>query len=610
MKYYFLSREKFSPIFTQFPESWFESEDEIDKFFAAIDFPDPETWLHFDSSKKNSANPFFNIFSVQDLQNRTIKYRNFVYEIPSPFEIDWQKTKYESLTWFLAFYSLYWLNGYASFFGDCKEYLKSWLLFYGKTIRKNCKDAPRKIPFFDDHATAMRLETLILLYCGMSSEKMNFPSLFSQIHSDKYLSKQFAFALVSDALLLELCLRSNVYTAHNHAFFHASSLLLFSEVFEKCPLSEEWRLLAIDYLKKLPINLFVDSGLTAEHSSAYHVNNLEISLYMWKMLLARNVLTKEEAVALQNKIELATEASLYLLRPDDSLILMGDSFYGSFYKRKIHNLIKNNFKHSEKPLLKDIVDGKEVILKTRVFGKNEGFAVFYPENASKKYLFVNFTSKNAFHGHFDACNWNFSDDSTNWVIDAGGPFEYASDKRAELISSQMHNIPSINGKSQGSGGCTILKDFIESNDFWSLLLETTTYSPYILKRFFCVWKDLSAIAIMDAVESLESKIDKISIENPILLNEKIDIRFSDKNKILLNSNGGQKILGFYSLNNSNPEFKIKHCTYSPQFQQLVSTLQISYTLNAIHPSNWNGWILSENEKIHTQITKQLNQLLK
>ena len=118
---------------------------------------------------------------MQLWKNRTIKYRNFVYEIPSPFEIDWQKTKYESLTWFLAFYSLYWLNGYASFFGDCKEYLKSWLLFYGKTIRKNCKDAPRKIPFFDDHATAMRLETLILLYCGMSSEKMNFPSLFSQM---------------------------------------------------------------------------------------------------------------------------------------------------------------------------------------------------------------------------------------------------------------------------------------------------------------------------------------------------------------------------------------------------------------------------------------------
>ncbi|WP_299326219.1 heparinase II/III family protein [Parasphingopyxis sp.] len=399
-------------------------------------------------------------------------------------------------TWKLYFWALGWLyllpyleepgRDQAWIFGQLLDRTAAW-----------CRDrdqAPDR--FWDDHATAYRLATIIDLAQRLSDSE--------EIRSR---ADQLARIVPAHLEMLQSFMASDKWAGNNHGVFHAMSAInaaLHSEhaASHAVPPAEmvERGLAHLDHVLRSIVD--PGTGISREQSFQYHIWGLNL-LKDVERFLAENDLAISFAIAACREKMLAFGA--YMMVGKETVPAIGDTNYRNGYR--IQNLRK-----LARPIdLGDVPPPSELGVGGRqgafsgLVGPDQGFTVMRRHKAKAPgrdslAVFTHFPRRQS-HGHFDALSVWFTRRGVPALIESGGPYNYGVPERFHyFIAPVAHNCLLVDDHVY-KGGAQLLR---QARDKRGCVAHAATLDNHGIRHDRIVHlSDPDRIAIYDRIESID-----------------------------------------------------------------------------------------------------------
>ena len=346
--------------------------------------------------------------------------------------MDWTEDPFDDWTWQFYYHSLrmvsYLVSAY-EYTGEI-EYLKEAKWYIGSWIEHN--PDPRSQASeraWDDHSTANRISTFLQFwnsYRESSIQDESFSNLFLNI-----LRLHGEFTADSD----------NYYWGHNHGIYQDRSLLQLSILFPNFEESDEWRKVASNRLDKHLLEDLTESGVHKEHSPAYHF--LVMSLFMSIDDFNRHYNISNQL--LESKIYSMQEYLAYIVKPDGTFPLVGDSGLENGLRLKESSIVSENLLNLK------ISSNSENMLENYCIGYYDaGVGINKLQFAEgEEFYFAIFSAfHNSVHKQSDDLSFVLSYDQTDYFVDSGKyNFDEGDPYRQYVRSVFAHNTIVVDDKS-------------------------------------------------------------------------------------------------------------------------------------------------------------------
>ncbi len=247
----------------------------------------------------------------------------------SKSSMDWSEDPFDDWTWQFYYHSLrmvsylvssYEYTGEVQYLEEAKWYIESWIE-HNPSPRKQASERA-----WDDHSTANRISTFIQFwdsYRDSSIQDEKFSILFLNI-----LRLHGEFTATPE----------NYYWGHNHGIYQDRALLQLAILFPNFEESDKWKEIANDRLEKHLREDITESGVHKEHSPSYHF--LVLSLMMSIDEFNKHYQIDNEL--LESKIYLMQEYLTYIVKPDGTFPLVGDSALENGLRLKESSIVSEN----------------------------------------------------------------------------------------------------------------------------------------------------------------------------------------------------------------------------------------------------------------------------
>ncbi len=346
--------------------------------------------------------------------------------------MDWTENPYDDWTWQFYYHSLrmvsylvssYEFTGEMKYLEEAKWYIESWIE-YNPSYRKQASERA-----WDDHSTANRISTFIQFWDSYHNSPLQdeeFSVLFLNI-----LRIHGEFTADSD----------NYYWGHNHGIYQDRSLLQLSVLFPNYDESPYWYEVANMRLSKHLKEDLTDSGVHKEHSPSYHFLVLNLFMSIDEFNKNYQLINSE----LDSKIYQMQDYLAYIIKPDGTLPLVGDSALENVLRIKENQIVNENLLYLKTEGRKGTgfdnyctgyLDAGVGIDKSGIFDdENHYFAIFSAFHSSV-------------HKQSDDLSFVLSYDETDYFVDSGKYNFDESDKFRKYIRSTFaHNTIIVDGES-------------------------------------------------------------------------------------------------------------------------------------------------------------------
>jgi hypothetical protein len=289
-----------------------------------------QKYSHEESLEKLVKRINFNENKVNKAKQLIVNNKIFVFDLWEPVTyqgvIDWDNNPYENRSWYLYLQSLRMIGylaedyKYTSDYDNVektKEIIYSWYNRYSDDLKgsKLNKDV------WNDHAVANR--TLNLLH------------VFFMFEDEKDLREKILEILKFHG---EWLFNDSNYTTGNHAVMIDRALFQLSSLFEFNE-STSWRNKSIHRLEGIFEKEVTSEGVCTENSTSYHLYVLDLFLEITNLFNAYGINYKKEW---DNKIFLMKEFANTVLKPDNTLPIIGDTYYSN-YGKNLFETYSNEF---------------------------------------------------------------------------------------------------------------------------------------------------------------------------------------------------------------------------------------------------------------------------
>ena len=385
--------------------------------------------------EKNRLLDSGNLESANSLMNGELILKEF-----NPVRVDepdWGIDPFSDRNWLWRYHQLEFIRDLLKAYeqsSDSKFLEESWR-WINSWIDANYLDEPKSVMAWHDHATALRLQHLIL-----------FHQVAGEWLTDD-ITPQFEFVLANHCRLLA---DPNFYSFSkntNHGFDQMLILLVSANVLFGLEEANEWSELASARLVNEIQFAFSGGGIHVENSPAYH------QLMMIGIIRARNTLKSlsvEVVLDFDKMLSKGVEFLAWITQPDGRIPTIGDSVSVPTLA-SLDNLI--NCHSSE--YLRYVCSGGEIgspPLKEHFFFLDDGWAVFRSQ-FSKGCDFktsIQLIMKSAFfsnyHRHDDDTSITLHAFGRRWFIDTGMYNYHEKEKERMFVRSVLgHNMMILNG---------------------------------------------------------------------------------------------------------------------------------------------------------------------
>lgn len=354
-----------------------------------------------------------------------------------PIALTWKEDPFNSRSWKWQLHQWVFYAGLIAAHGATgnDKYLDRLLQLVRSWYECNyTKDYPSELSWHD-HSTALRLRTLIYVWeylrCStfqMDEQSINLFLNLIETHCNVLSSKDF-------------------YNQHNnHGFDQSMFLYLASVKFPEFESAKIWHTIALDRLIDEISVAFTSEGMHVENSPSYLVNMLQRVHLASKMMLYYE---SEKCIELDIIVDSALKSLSYLMLPDGTLPMLGDTDLGSLIPAMKHLKGYSNFNFFQYTYSKG-EDGCTVTYPVDAVFAESGYAVFRDrwhvkstfEQMTQLVFKCGFLS--TFHRHDDDLNFILYGLGEYWFVD-GGIYQYDEKDRYRqyLRSARAHNIPVI-----------------------------------------------------------------------------------------------------------------------------------------------------------------------
>lgn len=355
-------------------------------------------------------------------------------------------------TWKMYFWTLGWLylvphlqdpdRGQAYWLGEIIDRAAVWC--------RNPKDAPER--FWDDHATAYRLATLVDIRAQLPPGE-----------DQAGVGSELEFVLSTHIAKLVGFARSDRWAGSNHSVFHALSLLdaaLFAEHVESNGMTRE-RLLSFGLAhldKALTDMLDSATGISREQSFQYHIWALDL-LRGVERFVSDNDLRISFPIA--GCYEKMVSFGAYAMVGDEPMPAIGDTPYRATYRRSALDAKARQFGIDPIPSPQELGVGDRIDQLSAVVGADDGLTVMRRHDKSDSardslVVFSHFPERKS-HGHFDALSVWHTFRGAPLLIDSGGPFAYGMPDRFDYFMDPVAHNCVLVGDASHRGGARLLR---------------------------------------------------------------------------------------------------------------------------------------------------------
>jgi cysteine-rich repeat protein len=431
---------------------------------------------------------FENNAEEQLITKSLLKFRFFPsLTLPSPDNIDWTINPFSSEIWMSNFHSLNWLTPYLKADrAKMRSYIISW-------IKNNFRPCNRGQRSWDDHTAARRLEFFSAL-------------MANDFREDLYSDSEFFYFLLSSsiqhAIYLDGLLNNAAFSVHNHSFFHARALFLFSGMNSLFPQHTNFYRKSKNRLLELVDLLTTADGFSIEQSTNYHWLLIQIFDLLYLSIPESDYFTKYLRGVLSTKLTKLIQTLELFINKDGSTIRLGDTGETNALRTALKKM-KQSKPYLNSPSF-DIVKGSGDLM---IFEDTGYIFVKTPEsNGQEESVFLDFSKQVHSHGHYDALSFTYSIEKANWVIDSGGPFAYGPAPEYHYFrSSFAHNVclPANKGQIDGDSRLLHIRNDSSGKHF---IFETNTDGSSTRRHIrHVIAPKQGGLVVADKVDFLETE---------------------------------------------------------------------------------------------------------
>ena len=403
--------------------------------------------------------------------------------------LTWKEDPYNDRTWCFYFHSLdmvgYLMNAYEknpsqAYLEKAKWYIESWMAANPSPDNQASPSA------WDDHSTANRVVNIIYFWTYYKNSSIYDPVFGSSLMAMLELHGDF---LAND---------SNYRAESNQGIFEDRSLLELSLLFPEMKNSQAWYKKAMDRLVIHISNDVTQSGVHKEHSPSYLMVTLNLFKSIQDFMNQFGVRNEE----LTNTIKKMEDYVAYLLQPDGTLPLLGDSVLTSLRSLKVNTITSDKLKYV-------ISNGKQGIKPINdAYYADGGVAIFRKMwNVDTPFYFL-FTA--AFHSnihkHADDLSFLLTYGKTDFFVDSGRYNYNETDAYRQYFRSTMaHNTITVDGKSYPLTKNQVNKSRIDryktASTYSYVMGSHSLYEGVTIQRTAIYLKNINSILIHDVISS-------------------------------------------------------------------------------------------------------------
>lgn len=335
--------------------------------------------------------------------------------------------------------------------------------------------------------------------------------------------------------------------SYNHTIGEYFSLFLFSNIFKKIKVIKKWYLKSLKNLKKQLERQTLLDGTNIERSLNYHRFVLEF--FTLFLIIAPQQLNENQKILINRMYTFL----MFCIKPDKSIVLIGDfddgqvipsSFYlsdkGNFYYNELLSLGCILFNRGDLKYFQKIISPMAILLLGKK-GYNKFEEVkkvapkklyqYFPEggyfiarssyNKNANFIFFDIAEFSPYgaHDHFDISNLVYSSNGKPILIDSG-TYRYNIDQRMRNMFKDIkgHNVLNIpkykNLNSLKTFGWNkipkIEKKCIEVQKWYEFIVKHNCFKHFLVSRRILASKSLKNIKILDKI--VPTKITKKKIK--------------------------------------------------------------------------------------------------
>lgn len=458
---------------------------------------------------------------------------------PYTEQLTWRENPYDDESWVFYLHSLdlvgFLMNAYEKnpspvYLEKAKWFIESWMAANPSPAYQASEYA------WDDHSTANRVVNMIYFWHYYKNSSLYDP-VFEQSLID-LLEKHGEF-LADD----------RHYTAHNnHGIFQDRSLIELALLFPNMEHSQDWYNKAMNRLMIHVQNDVTASGVHKEHSPDYH--NITLDLFRGvNAFIAQFDKKSDELTSAITKME---DYLSYLIKPDGTLPMLGDSDPNSLYSLNVNKITSEKLKY----VLSNGTQGIKPI--NDAIYPDAGVAIFRKvENVAIPFHFV-FTAAyhSNVHKHADDLSFLLTYGKTDFFVDSGKYNYNETDPYRKYFRSTMaHNTITVDGKSYPLGNKQIKKSKIDHYRTASTYSYVTgsheLYSGVSIQRTVIYLRKTNSILIHDVMTSPEFH----EYSEVFNLGKEVQVKSNDQRTFLLKSTIEDNMIEF------------KHLTEATSFNQ-------------------------------------------
>lgn len=449
--------------------------------------------------------------------------------------LTWKEDPYHDRTWSFYLHSLdmvgYLMNAYEidpkqAYLEKAKWYIESWM---------TANPSPKKqasLSAWDDHSTANRVINIIYFWKYYKNSNIYDPIFGDSLKTMLELHGNF------------LADNKNYKAESNQGIFQDRSLIVLALLFPEMENSKNWYNKAISRLMVHVHNDVTQSGVHKEHSPSY----LLVTIDLFKSI---NDFIKQfgmEKAELNNTIKKMEDYVAYLIQPDGTLPILGDSVRDKINSSKLDTVTSDKLKYV-------VSKGKQGIKPINdAFYPDGGIAIFrkmWNEETPFYFLFTSAYHSNV-HKHADDLSFLLTYGNTDFFVDSGRYNYNETDSYRKYFRSTMaHNTITVDNKSYPLTKKQVNKsriDHFKTASTYSYVIGShNLYEGVSIQRTAIYLKNINSILIHDVIVSKGTH----TYSEVFNIGKNVQVKSTDQKTFFLNSKMKDQLIEFKHLTKAN-----------------------------------------------------------
>ncbi|MGJ7910841.1 alginate lyase family protein [Neobacillus sp. LXY-1] len=404
-------------------------------------------------------------------------------------KITWKEDPFNNATWCFYFHSLdmvgYLMNAYE--LNPKQEYLEKSKWLIESWMKANPSPANQASPSaWDDHSTANRVTNIVYFW-----EYYKNSTIYDQAfaHQLMDLLEKHGEFLADDQYYSK---------GNNHGIFQDRSLIELALLFPDMEKSQFWYDKAMTRLLIHVDNDVSASGVHKEHSPSYHV----IILNLFKGINDFIGQFSQTNSALKNKVILMEDYLAYLMKPDGTLPILGDSEPGDLYSLNPNDYTSPKLQYVLSKGAQGVKPDDDAVFPDGGVGiLRNGWNKSIPV-----YLLFTAAYHSNVHKHADDLSFVLTYGKTDFFVDSGKYNYVETDAYRKYFRSAMaHNAIVVDNTTYALTKTQINKSRIlksKSAGYYSYIVGGHDLYPGVkVKRTIIYLKSKNSILIRDTMQS-------------------------------------------------------------------------------------------------------------